>query len=499
MFLTTGQQALVGRNGIGKSCLAAILAGKMMPSEGYVHRFCDVGYLSQKEAQLPGTGADVLGINIIRQVNERILIGKGTPDDFNFMEGQWNWESETKVFLEEGGLSSDVLDRAFVSLSGGEQTRLRLLALKKQGYDFIVLDEPSNHLDRNGRIWLAQWLSAFNGGSLLVTHDTYLLEKVSSIYELNSIGIEHSQGGWQSWLESREQLRLGIQRETELSKKYLQQVQRDKQKMREKAEKRQNQGKSRRSNANQSKIILDREQGRSEATQSRNAKLYDERIQRAAVNAMQAKDKLEIIEPLVIVASMPERATNPLLYLRNVVLPFGTLTPVNLVLNSGERLAILGDNGSGKSTLLKVMAGLIKPVTGECTVTRSHRLMDQHFSFLDKELSALQNFQHQAPGWTENLYRTRLAQLRIHSDIVLKPVSTLSGGEQLKIALACLFCGPSAPSLLILDEPDNHLDIESRELLQQALRNYKGAILLVSHDIKFIEKIGDMNYLCLNL
>ncbi|SFU66917.1 ATP-binding cassette domain-containing protein [Xenorhabdus koppenhoeferi] len=289
MFLTTGQQALVGRNGIGKSCLAAILAGKMMPSEGYVHRFCDVGYLSQKEAQLPGTGADVLGINIIRQVNERILTGKGTPDDFNFMEGQWNWESETKVFLEEGGLSSDVLDRAFVSLSGGEQTRLRLLALKKQGYDFIVLDEPSNHLDRNGRIWLAQWLSAFNGGSLLVTHDTYLLEKVSSIYELNSIGIEHSQGGWQPWLESREQLRLGIQRESELSKKYLQRVQRDKQKTREKAEKRQNQGKSRRSNANQSKIILDREQGRSEATQSRNAKLYDERIQRAAVNAMQAK------------------------------------------------------------------------------------------------------------------------------------------------------------------------------------------------------------------
>ncbi|PHM61598.1 ATP-binding cassette domain-containing protein [Xenorhabdus ishibashii] len=497
IFLNVGQHALVGRNGIGKSWLASILAQQLPPTEGSVKHFCAVGYLSQGLTPFSGNAADMLGLSEIMRASERVLAGVGDETDFDVMEGNWDWQFQTESLLAEGELNSSILNQPFNSLSGGEQTRVRLLALKRQGAGFMILDEPSNHLDRQGRQWLAQWLSAFDGGILLVTHDTELLQYVSIIYELSGLGLSRSISGWETWLESKEQLRLGIQREVDQTQKNLKQALRDKQKDREKISKRQSQGKQKRENANQAQILLDRQLGRSEATLSRQAIQHKERIQRRSSLATDAREKLEIIDPLSIVVATPQTATAPLLYLQDVILPFGSESPISLTINNNDRLAVIGKNGSGKSTLLKVMTGLLAPKHGTCQITSSYRLMDQHFSFLDKNQSALHNFQLQSPGWTEDRYRTRLAQLRIRGEEALKPVGYLSGGEQLKVALACLFCGPYAPALLLLDEPDNHLDIESRELLQQALYDYTGAMVLISHDDKFIENVGNMQELVL--
>ncbi|WP_243465115.1 ATP-binding cassette domain-containing protein [Photorhabdus temperata] len=252
-----------------------------------------------------------------------------------------------------------------------------------------------------------------SGGNLLVTHDHRLLQNVDVLYELNSLGLHRSVGGWETYLESREQLRLGVLREVEQTQKQLKQAQRSKQKDLERLSKRQSQGKQKRAGANQSKIILDRELGRSEATQSRQVKLHDERLEKAASSSLDAREKLERVDPLAIAVATPETATNPLLYLQDVILPYGSPMPLSLTVNSGDRIAIVGENGCGKSTLLKLMAGKISPVQGEHRVTPSQRLMDQHFSFLDKSQSALYNFQIQVPGWREDQYRTRLAQLRI--------------------------------------------------------------------------------------
>ncbi|CBJ82584.1 putative ATPase component of ABC transporters with duplicated ATPase domains [Xenorhabdus bovienii str. Jollieti] len=497
MVLNAEQHALVGRNGIGKSWLASILARQIPPTEGSVNHFRDVGYLSQGLTSFSGNAAEMLGLTEIMNANERILAGVGDVTDFDIMENHWDWQFQAESLLAEGELRPEVLKQPFSSLSGGEQTRLRLLALKYQGAEFMILDEPSNHLDRQGRLWLAQWLTNFSGGILLITHDPQLLQHVSVVYELSGLGLCRSTGGWETWLESKEQLRLGVQREVDQTRKNLKQALRDKQKDREKASKRQSQGKQRRENANQSKIILDRELGRSEATLSRQAKQHEERLQRSTSLATDARARLEIIDPLSITVAAPQIAPAPLLYLQNVILPFGSGSPISLTMNHSDRLAITGKNGSGKSTLLKVMAGLFPTKQGTCRITPSYRLMDQHFSFLDKNQSALHNFQLQSPGWPEDRYRTRLAQLRIRGEEALKPVGYLSGGEQLKVALACLFCGPYAPALLLLDEPDNHLDIESRELLQKALHSYTGAMVLISHDAQFIANIGNMQELLL--
>ena len=141
IFLTNELHALIGRNGVGKSCLAAILADRLQPSEGVVQRFCKIGYLAQGETEIVGTAGDVLGISEIQRVSSRILNGEGTPQDLSFMDDKWNWEAETEALLAEGELSLDILKRPFKSLSGGEQTRLKLLALKIQGCKFLILDE----------------------------------------------------------------------------------------------------------------------------------------------------------------------------------------------------------------------------------------------------------------------------------------------------------------------------------------------------------------------
>lgn len=477
MFLGSARQALIGRNGIGKSWLAAVLAGRADPTEGAVLRFCNVDYLAQQAVVFKGTGADLLGLTSYERAMERIHIGSGCQADYDLMEGHWDWQHRIEQLMLEGELKFSILDQPFNSLSGGEQTRLQLLALKYRGSDFLILDEPSNHLDRQGRIWLAGWLQSFHGGILLISHDNNLLDRVEDIYELSEGRISHSTGGWQSWLYSREQLRLGFQREAEQTQKRVQQIKRDKQKASEKMAKRQRQGKQNRKNANLSKLILDQALESSQGTLSRQFKQYSESLQRASSEASEAKTKLEVIDPLAIVPAPPEIVVNPLLCLQDVILPFGSSSRISLTINQEERLVIRGSNGSGKSTLLKVMTKLIDPLQGECQITRSHKMMDQYFSFLDKTQSAFYNFQKQSPGWQEDNYRTRLAQLRIRGDKALKPVEQLSGGEQLKVALACLFCGAIAPALLLLDEPDNHLDIESRELLQQVLHDYTGAFV----------------------
>ncbi|CDG20345.1 putative ATPase component of ABC transporters with duplicated ATPase domains [Xenorhabdus poinarii G6] len=497
MFINAEQHALIGRNGVGKSWLASILAQQIRPTEGSVKHFCDVGYLSQGLTPFAGNVAEILGLSKIMAANERVLAGQGDEADFDVMAGNWDWQFHTESLLAEGELSLSVLNQPFCSLSGGEQTRIRLLMLKRQGAGFMILDEPNNHLDRQGRLWLARWLSTFNGGVLLVTHDTQLLQHASVVYELSGSGLSRSIGGWETWLESKEQLRLGIQREVDQTRKNRQEALRDKQKECEKNSQKLSQNKQWREKANQSKLMLDYALGRSEATLSRQAKHHEERIQRRTSLATDARKKLEIIDPLSIVVATPQAATAPLLHLQDVVLPFGSASPINLTINNSDRFAITGKNGSGKSTLLKVMVGSLTPKHGTCQITSSHRLMDQHFSFLDNNQSALHNFQLQSPGWTEDRYRTRLAQLRIRGDEALKPVGYLSGGEQLKVALACLFCGPFAPALLLLDEPDNHLDIESRELLQKALHDYTGAMVLISHDDQFIENVGNMQQLVL--
>lgn len=183
--------------------------------------------------------------------------------------------------------------------------------------------------------------------------------------------------------------------------------------------------------------------------------------------------------------------------MKQLLLPYGQKTPLSFNLPFGEHLWICGDNGKGKSSLFKVLMGNLAPLSGEISSTNNIAMLDQHFSLLDKNTSAVDNFERLSPGLPKERYRTLLAQIRLRREAALQSVNSLSGGEKLKLALACIFSGNRSPALLLLDEPDNHLDLDSKALLINALKQYQGSMLIVSHDEAFIKAIGVKNKLTL--
>ncbi len=491
-------QALVGRNGVGKSVLARLLAGKLTPSTGRIEQASRVGYLPQQLPTVAGTVAVVLGWATRLEAYQRVLDGMGSGDDFALLDTHWELPHHAAQALESVGLSKAQLWQPVATLSGGERTRLALLGLKEQGAQFLILDEPGNHLDRKGRQWLAGWLESFHGGALVITHDRELLRHSDLIYELDSHGLHKSQGGLEAYLVTRQARLVSAQNALQTAEKTLAKAKRTGQRSLEQRQHRAAEGRQQRKEANQSKLLLDAKQGRCEKTTARTVQAHGRRLEEATRQYAEAAREVERLQPLVFVPAPTTPAYGVAVRLDRVMAPFGISSPLSVVVQAGERLAIVGRNGSGKSTLLHLLNGDLQPLNGTVAVPTSRALLDQHCNLLDERASALENFMRLAPGWDEASYRTRLAQLRLRADHALLPVQHLSGGERLKLALTCLFCGPTAPSLLLLDEPDNHLDLESRELLERVLATYDGTMVVVSHDEEFLTAIGCTHRLSLD-
>ena len=241
-------------------------------------------------------------------------------------------------------------------------------------------------------------------------------------------------------------------------------------------------------------MVLDAAKGRAEASGSRLTRIGDNRREAAEAAAEEARLRVERLDPLTVFAPKADSAQGVLFACRDVKMPYGgraLRAGISFQVAASERIALTGSNGSGKSTLLRLIQGELRPERGEIH-RRSYRqvLLDQHLGFLDQHKNALENLLELAPGISQSQARTRLAQLRMRGEQALRPVVELSGGERLKVALAGTFGGESAPALLLLDEPDNHLDFESLTALEQALRGYDGALVAVSHSESFLEAIG---------
>lgn len=477
---------IVGRNGVGKSIFLRLLAGKLAPTSGkIITNFTQIGYLSQHANSQMGTVADVMQLTLLRNAYKSICLGKGSNSDFAMLDGQWDFEDIALHILDHVQLPKQLLDATFKQLSGGQQTKVRLASLLLQNCELLLLDEPSNHLDTSMRKWLTNFLPTIP--SIIVTHDTRLLNIADTISELTPSTMITSLGGWADYQASRAIQQDSLNKQIAQYKSEIRQAKKQQQADRERQERQQNHAKKSRIKTNQTKIVLDFRANQSQNTTSRLSKLHKQRIDNQHNNLTQAQHQLEKISPLAMTPNKPKKVSDPLLQISNMVLPFGTKKPINLLLNTGMRLAITGVNGTGKSTLLRVLTGELTAKSGNFHMTESHRLLDQHLSLLDSHSSALENFQQLSPSdWKDSDYRTILAQLRLRGDKACLPINKLSGGERLKVALACVFLGQYAPALLLLDEPDNHLDLESKLLLANTLAQYRGAVLMISHDENFM-------------
>ncbi|WP_024288634.1 ABC-F family ATP-binding cassette domain-containing protein [Cellulomonas sp. KRMCY2] len=467
---------LVGRNGAGKTTLTRVLAGEGQAAGGQVVRSGDVGYLPQD----PRTGdVDVLAMDRIlsaRGLDEIVASLRSTEGamasaddetrdaamerytrlDSRFTAaGGYAAESEAEQISANLGLDERVLSQPLGTLSGGQRRRVELARILFSGAETLLLDEPTNHLDADSIVWLRDYLSSYAGGFLVISHDTGLMRRtVNKVFHMDANRGELDQYnlGWDAYL---------TQRETDERRR-----------------------KRERANAEKKASVLfaQADKMRAKATKAVAAQNMARRAERliAGLEAERASDKvahLRFPDPAPC-GKTPLTATG-------LSKSYGSLevfTDVDLAIDRGSRVVILGLNGAGKTTLLRILAGVEPPDTGE--VLPGHGLKigyyAQEHETLDTTLTVVENLRHAAPDLTDTQVRSVLGSFLFSGDDVEKPVRVLSGGEKTRLALAALVV--SSANVLLLDEPTNNLDPASRAEVLRALHGYAGAVVMVTHD-----------------
>ncbi len=500
---------LVGRNGVGKSLLLQILAGVREPTTGRVHRAARVAWVPQSalsgrtgapEPSGARTVADVLGLSERLARVERIVSGSGTPQDLAAVaDGDWDLAERAVAVLDALGLEGVVLERPIGSLSGGQATRVRLARPILADVDLLLLDEPTNDLDAESRRALAAFLDSWSGGVLVVSHDRTLLERVDRILELTPGGLREYGGGWALYREVRERERAAARAELHRARTERRRVRVSAQEERERRDQIQSRGRRSRGSGSQPREVLEARRERSEGTRRRTQDMAERKMGSVEERVAAAQARVEEAPELRIeLASAELSPRKTVLEVEGVrwTPPGGhvpVLQGVRLRLRGPERVALAGPNGSGKSSLLALVRGELRPDAGSIrlgvdAVEVGH--LDQSAELLGRGRSLLAAFRAHHPELDETEARHVLAHFLFPGERVASPVGTLSGGERMRAALACVLGGRRSPKLLLLDEPTNHLDLDSLETLEEVVAGFDGALLVVSHDPRFLEAVG---------
>ncbi len=474
---------LVGRNGAGKTTLTRVLAGEGLPAAGKVSRSGEIGYLPQdprtpdmeqlaRDRILAARGLDVV-VGKLRVTHEEMAsedpkIQQKAMNRYDRLEseflagGGYAAEAEAAAISSNLALPDRILNQPLKTLSGGQRRRVELARILYSGAETMLLDEPTNHLDADSIAWLREFLKNHQGGLIVISHDTELLEAtVNKVFLLdaNRAQIDFYNMDWK---------RYQLQRETD-----------------ERARKRE------RANAEKkAQVLFDQaNKMRAKATKAVAAQNMAKRAERllSGLEAVRATERVAALR-----FPEPSPCGKTPLMAEGLSKSYGSLeifTDVDLAIDRGSKVVILGLNGAGKTTLLKMLAGVDKPDTGE--VIAGHGLKvgyyAQEHDTLDVDRTVLENMRSAAPDMKDAEVRGILGSFLFSGDDVEKPAGVLSGGEKTRLALATIVA--SSANVLLLDEPTNNLDPASRAEILGALKNYSGAVVLVSHDEGAVEAL----------
>ncbi len=482
---------LVGRNGTGKTTILRLVSGELQPLSGSISKPGRIGLLRQLVQVDGGTVADQFGVRDDLARLDRVEAGTG--GDADVLDADWTLPSRVEAALDAVGLAVEP-DRPLATLSGGQRTRVQLAALLFAEPDMILLDEPTNNLDAEGRAAVAEMLRKWRGGAIVVSHDRALLREMDAIVELTTLGAKTYGGNWDAYAERKATELAAAEHRLDHAERSLKETERKTQQQRERQEQRNSAGKNMAARGGVPKIILGGMKRRAEATTGAKSLLADKLTADAEADAAAARAEIEILTPLSVTLTptgLPAGRT----VLEAIGLSGGPdgleiISGVDAKIIGPERVAITGPNGSGKTTLLRLLTGALTPTAGAVRITPKHAMLDQQVSLLDPALSIRDNFRRLNPAATENDCRAALARMMFRADAALQIAGSLSGGEMLRAALAATIGSDTPPELLILDEPTNHLDIHAIAAVEAGLRMYDGALLVVSHDRDFLEAIG---------
>lgn len=483
----------VGRNGIGKSTLLKLISGDLTSQSGKVSVNGHLGILRQAvEVSPDGTIADLFGATEDLAILRRAEAGEATGEELAVVD--WTLQARIAGALGRVGLNTEH-ETPLAALSGGQRTRASLAVLIFSEPDFLLLDEPTNNLDRNGRRAVIDLLAGWRVGAIVVSHDRELLEIMDTIVELTSLGATRYGGNWSHYRERKALELAAAQHDVAGAERRVAEVARGAQATAERQARRDQAGRRKSAKGGMPRIALGGLKDRSEGTSGENARLAERRRAQAIEAAAAARERIEILQPLsVVIPSTGLSANKTVLKVDAVTAGYEPDWPIirdlSFAVTGPERLAVTGPNGCGKTTLLAIITGKLQPWSGAVRIMVDYAMLDQRVSLLDPSISIRDNFRRINPQANENACRAALARFMFRADAALQVVSSLSGGQLLRAGLACVLAGSTPPSLLILDEPTNYLDIDSIEAVEAGLRSYDGALLIVSHDEAFLENIG---------
>jgi len=484
---------LVGRNGVGKTTLLKLVAGEIPPQSGSIAFGGRLGVLRQSvQVDDVATVADLFRATEALAVLRRAEAGEATMEELALAD--WTVEARIAAALERTGLEAGP-DTALASLSGGQRTRAGLAALVFEDPDFLILDEPTNNLDRDGRRAVIELLAGWRHGAIVVSHDRELLEAMDAIVEFTTLGAKRYGGNWSVFQERKAIELAAAEHDLADAERRAADVARSAQLSAERQARSDRAGQKKAAKGDMPRIVAGGLKRQAENTGGSKVRLGERRKEEAGKDAAAARERIEVLQPFSAwVASTGLPAGRDVLRLDNVTAGYRQGEPVvenfSFRLTGPDRVAVVGPNGSGKSTLLSLITGTLRPWSGTVSVLSRHSLFDQTVSLLDPSLTIRENFRRLDPQASENACRAALARFMFRADAALQRVSTLSGGQLLRAGLACVLGGAEPPPFLILDEPTNHLDIDSIAAVEAGLQAYDGALLVVSHDEVFLKNIG---------
>ncbi|MBU7595983.1 ABC-F family ATP-binding cassette domain-containing protein [Metabacillus halosaccharovorans] len=485
---TRDKIALVGRNGAGKSTLLKIISGAMSYDSGEIIKPKDVsiGYLAQDtglESQLSIWNEMNLVFKHLksmeedmRKLEQRMATVDPNSETQKFEqllkeydklqvkfkeEGGYQYEADIRSVLHGLGFSSFDPETKISSLSGGQKTRLALGKLLLTRPDLLILDEPTNHLDIETLTWLEQYLQNYPGAILIVSHDRYFLDKiVNQVYEISRNTSTRFIGNYSNYLKQKAE---NYEKEVKSFERQQEEVAK-------------------------LKDFIQRNIARASTTklaQSRRKKLEKMELMNKPLGDEKSASFQFDIE---------RQSGNDVLKATDISVSYDKHRPIisniSFSISRGDSIALVGPNGIGKSTLLKSIVQKLDALTGSFSLGSHVQIgyYDQQQADLTSNKRVLDELWDEYPQQTEKEIRTVLGNFLFSGDDVLKPVSTLSGGEKARLALSKLMLQKA--NFLILDEPTNHLDLDSKEILENALIDFPGTILFVSHDRYFINRIA---------
>ncbi|MFE4494071.1 ABC-F family ATP-binding cassette domain-containing protein [Streptomyces niveus] len=495
-----GRTGLVGINGSGKSTLLKLLAGALTPTEGRTNAVGEIGYLPQDAVLDTALRVDqALGIAAARAALLAVEAGDTRAEHFAAIGDDWDVEERARATLDQLGLGHIGLDRTIGEVSGGECVLLRLAALLLARPSVLLLDEPTNNLDLYARGRLYEAVDAWSGVLVVVSHDRELLDLVDRIADLRDGEVTWYGGNFSAYEEA-----LAVEQEASIRMVRVAEsdVQRQKRELADaqvKLARRKRYGQKMWDTKREPKAIMQERKRQAQVSAGKHRIMHTAKLAEArerldeAVEAVRDDDEIRIELPATQVHS-----GIGVLRLRELELRYGARATGEFAIHGPERIALVGRNGAGKTTLLRTVAGELAPVSGEAEALVPTRFLPQRLDVLDDALGVAANVKRFAPAATDNEIRARLARFLFRGARADQPVGTLSGGERFRASLAALLLAEPAPKLLMLDEPTNNLDLASVRALTGALGAYRGALVVASHDVPFLESIGITRWLALD-